>query len=704
MRETREESLRVVLVGQPNAGKTAIFNALTGSRASVGNYPGVTVESRKGHYDYGGAHLEVQDLPGTYSLSSFSPEERVAEDEILNGNPDVVVIVADSNTLLRSLVLMAQMMQLRMNLVLCLNMADESHRAGQKLDIDQMSSLLGFEVLETVGNRGKGIEGLREAIARASAHGAGVDRLVLGKSFDQALDAIEQRVVVASPDSNHRRWIACKVLLGDSRFTSPYANDGRAGREVIDEAIVQRKQIEDETGQDIALFASDKYTAFVRGLLQEVTLSGSRPDARAASDRIDTVLAHRIFGLPLFLLVMYAIFWTTFTLGEYPMSWIESGFESLASWLSGMWPAGSDSALRSLLIDGVIGGVGGVIVFLPNIVLLFLGLALLEDTGYMPRAAHLVDRLMHRFGLHGRSFLPLLTGFGCSIPGIMATRTLENERDRMITMLVLPLMSCGARLPIWMLLIPAFFAPGLRAPMLFLIYMTGIILAMVLALLLRRTVFRGADAPFVMELPPYRLPTLRAIVNKMRERSWLYLRKAGTTILGISIVMWFLASYPKPDSYQVDREVENGLAISAEEIENRRSAEYLQYSAAGHIGRFMEPALRPLGMDWKLGTALVGAFAAKEVFVAQMGIVYSLGGEVDEGTDSLRRAVARDYSPLTGFTLMLLLLIGAPCMATFAIIKRESGHWKWALLQFVGLTGLAYLVSLVVYQTGRLLA
>ena len=365
-------------------------------------------------------------------------------------------------------------------------------------------------------------------------------------------------------------------------------------------------------------------------------------------------------------------------------------------------------------------GVGGVIVFLPNIVLLFLGLAFLEDTGYMARAAFLTDRLMHRFGLHGKSFIPMLSGFGCSVPGILATRTLENPRDRLVTMLVLPLMSCGARLTIWMLLIPAFFPPAWRAPMLWFIYAVGIGLALVLALPLRKTLLRGDDAPFVMELPPYRLPTLRSVIIKMTERAGLYLRKAGTTILGISILLWAATSFPKPASYRVDAEIAAGrivvvdsptptararstgyVRLGRDEVVRRRAAEDLEYSIAGRVGHGLEPVFRPLGFDWKLLTAMVGAFATKEVFVAQMGIVYSIG-DGDKGTEGLRAILARDYGPLVGLSMMLFLLVATPCMSTVVVTRRESGKWRYALLQLGGLTGIAYVLSLVVYQVGRL--
>ncbi len=695
--------LRVALAGNPNSGKTSLFNALTGARQHVGNYPGVTVEKRGGVVDLDDRAAELVDLPGTYSLTSFSPEERIAQDEILEGRYDVIVVVVDATALTRSLVLLAQVMQTGANAVLCLNMIDEARSAGQQLDLAQMQRLLGLPVVETVGHRGRGVEELREAIRHAARAPSRGERLVLGEQMDAALRPVASHLERSALALGDPRWIATKLLLGEPRFVERVrAWGGDAGADALAEAGRQRALLEGETGQDIDLYVTERYFGFVDGLLREVVRHAPRADARRLSDAVDRVLVHPWLGLPIFALVMYAVFWVTFTVGEAPMGWIEGGFAALGGAISGLWPDGSPSPLRSLLVDGVIGGVGGVIVFLPNIVLLFLGLALLEDTGYMARAAFLMDRLMHRFGLHGKSFVPMMTGFGCSIPGILATRTLENERDRLATMLVLPLMSCGARLPIWMLLVPAFFAPTWRAPMLFFIYAAGILLALLLALLLRRTILRGADAPFVMELPPYRLPTLRSVTTRMAERSWLYLRKAGTVILGISIVMWFITAYPKKAAHDVDRAVDSGsVTLSEDEIANRRAAEDLRHSIAGRVGAAMEPALRPLGLDWKLGTAMVGAFAAKEVFVAQMGIVYAMG-EADEQSSDLRAALARDYSPLSGVSLMLFLLIATPCMATIAVTRRESGSWKWAALQLGGLTAVAYVISLVVYQTGRL--
>jgi len=731
------EQIRVAFGGNPNAGKTSLFNALTGAHQHVGNYPGVTVEKRTGTFSIDEEDIELVDLPGTYSLRSFSPEERIAQDELLSGRHDVVVVVVDATALKRSLVLLAQVMQIGVRAVLCLNMSDEAERAGQQLDLDQMRALLGIPVVETVGHKGTGVDELKAAIVEALGRPGATHRVVLGERLDRAIASIVEHLEPGER-LDARAWTATQLLTGHELVIAQLEQQEGSGA-ALEEAARQRALLEAETGLDVDLFVTERFFGFVDGLLKEVMLRKARADSRAASDRVDALLANRLIGLPIFAFVMYAVFWLTFTVGELPMGWIEAGFGWLGAWVNSLWPAGAESPLRSLIIDGLIGGVGGVIVFVPNILLLFFGLALLEDTGYMARAAFLMDRLMHRFGLHGKSFLPMMTGFGCSIPGIMATRTLENDRDRLTTMLVLPLMSCGARLPIWLLLVPAFFPAAWRAPALWLIYAVGIMLALLLALLLRRTILKGDEAPFVMELPPYRVPTFRGLVTKMLERGWLYLRKAGTIILALSILMWAATSYPKRDKHTIDEQAKAGTVqvlkielpdktdaaqraklegaalaaarakapagvevITEGQADGRRASEDLRHSIAGRIGQVMVPVITPLGYDWKIGVGLVGALVAKEVFVAQMGIVYSIG-EASEESPELRSVLRRDYSPLAGFSLMMFLLISAPCIATIALTRRESGSWKWAALQFGGLTVVAYLVALIVFQVGSLL-
>ncbi len=697
---------RIVLAGNPNSGKTSIFNALTGANQKVGNYPGVTVEMKRGSFALGDESYTVLDLPGTYSLTCFSPEERIARREILNPPPDVTVVVVDSTNLERNLYLLVQVMEMNANPILCLNMVDEAGKAGQQLDIELTEQLLGFPVVETVGHRGIGTEKLKEAIRNATRTPSKPQRLVLGERLDRAISVVEPVVAGAKWRTVFKppaRWLAIRLLEGDLEAIAWVRDNCIDPDEITKTYQAEADSLALDTGQHPGLHVADARYGFAAGLLREVRISGMRADARKISDFLDEILCHRIVGVPFFLLAMYAIFWLTFSLGQYPMTWLELGFGCLGGWIDALWAQNPDSMIRSLLVDGIIGGVGGVVVFLPNILLLFLGLAFLEDTGYMARAAFLMDNILHRFGLHGKSFIPLITGFGCSIPGIMATRTLENERDRLTTMMVLPLMSCGARLPIYLLLIPAFFSEAWHAPILMFVYLLGIVLAAGLARLLRSTLLAGEDAPFVMELPPYRMPTLKAILMKMWSRGWLYVKKAGTVILGISLLLWALSSYPEKSEYDVDAAIAAGAGISAEEAESRRTAEDLEHSMAGRIGGALEPIIEPLGFDWRIGTALIGTFAAKEVFVAQMGIIMGLGEEEGEDSPTLRGALQELYSPLVAFCLVIFLLIAAPCMATVAVTRREAGGWRWASLQFFGLTALAYVLTMVVYQGGRLL-
>jgi len=675
---------RILFAGNPNCGKTSLFNALTGARQKVGNYPGVTVERRAAELDLDGERVEVLDLPGTYSLLAYSPEERVAVDQLLTDERDLVVVVVDATNLYRSMVLFAQLLSIPRPMLLCVNMMDEAEASGQLLDLALLEKLLGVPVVTTVAHRGQGIDELRQKLSQLSRK-ASLPRVeVRNDALDQALLPLSAHLAGRCPEFR-RRFNALSLLLAES----PPSDDPELS--FLWERA--RAQLVSATGSDVALYVTHLHFGFVDGLLREVVKKPPRENARDFSNRLDGFLVHPWLGGPLFLLIMYGIFWSTFELGAFPMSWLESAFgwlgEQLFSWLGGR-----SSELASLLVDGVLAGVGGVLVFLPNIVILFFGLSFLEDTGYMARVAFIMDRVMHRFGLHGRSFVPMLTGFGCTVPAMLATRTIESRRDRLTTLFVLPLVSCGARLPIWLLLVPAFFPKELQAPAMFGIYATGLTLALGLALLLRRTVFRGDDAPFVMELPPYRMPTLRAALLLAYERACSYLRKAGTMILAVSIVMWAITSYPKA-------ELSPAEANSPHEIV---AARQLESSVAGHLGRLIEPALLPLGLDWRIGVSLVGAFAAKEVFVAQLGVVSALTEpSASDSQLSLSQFLTRTYTPASGIALMLFLLIATPCMATVAVVRRESNSRLFATLQFLGLTVLGYLLATLVYQIAQFL-
>jgi ferrous iron transport protein B len=694
---TATREIRVAIAGNPNSGKTSIFNALTGSRQRVANYPGATVERKEGSVRRNGVTFRVVDLPGTYSLTASSPEEIIARNFILEEKPDVVVTVLDASNLERNLYLVTEIMELGVPLVHALNMIDVAEYRGIRIDQKKLSQRLGAPIVPTIGNRGKGVEELLEAVAGIGANGndrPGI-RVDYGSLIEREIDGIQE--ALAKERNGHTgpppRWLSLKLLEGDKeikqRISSP---------EILHTAAMGSTRVEDLAGHHAEIALAEQRYHFIDKICRGAVMDPDHPH-ESFSDKIDAVVTHRLLGLPVFLALMYLVFQLTFTVGAVPMEWIEGFFGWLGNGVSSLWAPGSTSALRSLLVDGIIGGVGGVIVFLPNILLLFLAISFLEDTGYMARAAFIMDRIMQKAGLHGKSFIPLLTGFGCSIPGIMATRTLENRRDRLTTMLVLPLMSCGARLPIYALIIPAFFALPWQAPMLWTIYVLGIVLAIGSAKLLRGTMLKGEPEPFVMELPPYRLPTVKSVMIQMWERSALYLKKAGTVILGVSIVLWFLTSYPKLPAENAPAAALDGVAT--EEVENATMADELSYSVAGRIGRAMEPAIAPMGFDWKIGTALIGALAAKEVFVAQMGIVYSVG-EADERSEALRFRLRDAYPPLVGFCIMLFALISAPCMATFAVTRKESGSWKWAALQWGGLTLLAYVLTVAAFQLGSL--
>ncbi|MBN2289524.1 MAG: ferrous iron transport protein B [Candidatus Glassbacteria bacterium] len=816
MQQTQTKSsrteIRVALAGNPNSGKTTIFNNLTGFRQRVANYPGVTVEIQEGDFDHDGTRFRVIDLPGTYSLSPYSAEEMVARNHILEQRPDVVVDVIDASNIERNLYLATQFMELGVNLVLALNMADMARTRGIEFDLEKLSELLGVRIVPTVGHRKEGMKELLEAVREAATEPQKLRRVAVnyGVDIEEQLEKL-LRLLARKDDLCRRygaRWLAVKLLERDREVLKKVKD-----QQISDTAAEASARIESLYGDSAEIILADRRYGFISGACQEAVRT--TVEARhTMSDRIDDVLTSGAMGLPILLAMMYGVFYLTFRLGNLPMRWIESFFELLGGWVGSLWQPESESLLKSLLQDGVIGGVGSVLAFLPYILLLFLGITILEDTGYMARAAFIMDNLMHRIGLHGKSFIPLLIGFGCSVPGIMATRILENRRDRLTTILILPLMSCGARLTIYTLIIPAFFPSAWQVPVLWMIYLTGIILAVLAAKLLRRTLLKGSSMPFVMELPPYRLPMARSVLLHLWDRGWLFLRTAGTLILAVSILLWALSSFPVKKEYERDYQAERaqaertysrGLAevaasldlqpagaallgnilqgaapqaagtvagrdaravegfvrmlseverarrhlgmkgldrpasaaMNAElaalmagmgeeqrnyyaasvfyldrvrapcnkrmaEIDKMMGAEKLGYSLTGRLGRALATVLRPLGFDWRISTALIGAFAAKEAFVAQLGVLYSVE-EAEVGAETLRVKLQRDYSGLVAVCIMLFCLIGTPCMATMAMTRRESGAWSWVLLQWVGLTATAYLLTLAVYQTGLLL-
>ncbi len=676
----------IAIAGNPNSGKTCIFNNITGAHQHVGNYPGVTVEKKDGSCVHKGVRLNFVDLPGTYSLTAYSTEEVVARNYILNEKPDLIIDVVDASNLERNLYLYVQLAELGIPVMLVFNMIDIAKARGLQFDMPLLSSLLGAPIVETVGSKNKGTHRLLNRIVKVLENKTSMPapKILYGRYIEQAISVITEKMneLKIVPGEREQRWTAIKLLENDTEV-----EDQIKSAEIQHIVSERQKHIEFVLGDTAEMLIADHRYGFIAGACHE-TVQTTFEARRSNSDRIDVIVLHRVWGLPIFLGMMYLLFWLTFTVGTPPMEWLDAFFGWLGNTISAAWSPDTLPVLRNLTVNGIIAGVGGVLVFIPNIILLFLAIALLEDTGYMARTAFIMDHLMHKIGLHGKSFIPLLTGFGCTVPAIMATRTLESRRDRLTTMFILPLISCGARLPIYALIIPVFFSESWRAPILWCIYIIGILLAILLARVLRKTLLKGDSMPFVMELPPYRLPTLKGLFIHTWEKAWMYIKKAGTVILAISVVLWVLTNYPKvtPDP-----------SLTPEE---QQSAE-LAGTIAGRIGHAMEPAIKPLGFDWRLGTAMIGAFAAKEVFVAQLGIVYAVG-DADEESVPLRTKLREAYTPLTGICIMLFMLIATPCMATIAMTRRESGSWGWAMFQLIGLTVLAYVITLIVYQVGSL--
>lgn len=695
MSDTQEQAktLKVALAGNPNTGKTTIFNALTGSHQHIANYPGVTVSKIEGTLEHNGVQIDLVDLPGSYSLTAYSIDELVARNFIIHEKPDLIVNVVDSSNLERNLYLSVQFMEMDIPLLLVFNRSDIAKARGYTIDTEILASLLSTTIVKTVAHKGEGLDELKDAILHVGLATAGhrPAKIHYAREIEDEIGRIVPMIdaVPALAKAFDPRWLTVKLLENDSDIKER-AEELSGNDDVVSAALDAALRIKQHFGDSAEVVIADNRYGFISGACQEA-VQNSIEVRHDMSDRIDAIVTNRLFGIPIFLGLMYSVFKLTFTVGEIPMQWIEKGVALLGHAVTAIWPQAWGETVLSILVDGVIAGVGSVLVFLPMIMILFLAIAVLEDSGYMARAAFIVDRAMHKIGLHGRSFIPMLIGFGCTVPAILATRTLESRRDRLTTMMVLPLFSCGARLPIYTLFIPAFFPPHLRTPVLMSLYVIGVIMAALLARLLRATILKGDTTPLVMELPPYRIPTVRGLCIDTWQRSWMFVRKAGTIILAISVLLWFLTSYPKLDNSQLENLSEGEVA-----------AAQLSHSVAGRIGHAIEPVMRVAGFDWKASTAMIGAFAAKEVFVAQMGIVHSLG-DVSEDTESLRSILQREYTPLQAFCIMLFCLISTPCVATIAATVKESGSWKWGALQLTGLTVLAYCTSAAVFQVGKLL-
>jgi len=627
------------------------------------------------------------DLPGTYSLSPYTIEEYIARREILSPRISGIIVVVDTTRLVRNLYLVSQIIETGKPVVLALNMFDEFESSGNILNIEQLSKILGVPCVPTVGNRGRGVLELMSTVLKAVRG----EVPAVGKSprysheTEHALDEIMK--LIEGKTRYNLRWTVVNLLNYGKSFA-----EGK-GASAFDDALFERideirEKLEEIEGRDVQSIITAGRYGFAAGAAAECVKRKSR-EPLSVSDRIDSVLAHKLFGLPIFLLILWLMFQATFSLGEYPMRLIGWFFERLGETVSQVVPQGF---IGSLLVDGVIAGVGGVLVFIPIILILFFFISLMEDTGYMARAAFIMDRVMHFLGLHGKSFLPMLIGFGCTVPAIMATRILESRKERLITMFILPFMSCGARLPVYVLLTGAFFSRQYAGSIIFSLYIAGILLSFLVAKILSLTI--KAPAPFVMELPPYRIPTPRSVLLHVWERAYMYLRKAGTVILTASIVVWFLVSFPR----QPGNGGSDGHAATAGSINN------IEHTYAGRFGKAIEPALRPLGFDWRIGIALVTGFAAKEVIVSTFATIYSVEERNDSGMRSLQNALRRDpaMNPVKAYALMLFILIYVPCIAVLATLRREAGGWKWVALMIMYTTSLAWLISFLFTKAASL--
>lgn len=714
----QRRQINVALVGNPNCGKTSLFNLASGAHEHVGNYSGVTVDAKEGYFDFQGYHFKIVDLPGTYSLSAYSPEEVYVRKHIIEETPDIIINVIDSSNLERNLYLTTQLIDMNVRVVAALNMYDEFEKSGNKLDTVQLSKLFGIPMIPTVCKKGLGVDQLFHTIIEIYEGADFIDKdgklneeiiegikhwhnkyvpdheftqddekhevhshtyrhihINHGPEIEHGIKAIQDvlKKNVSLRDRFSTRFLAIKSLERDREveniiMTLPEKDDIIAVRDAEEKKIVAALKEDCETA-----ITNAKY-GFITGALRE-TFVENRKDDKQMTKALDAIFTNKFWGYPVFFLMMYIMFECTFVLGEYPMHWIEWLVDRLSDFVSGSM---ADGPLKDMIVDGIIGGVGGVIVFLPNILILYFCISIMEDSGYMARAAFIMDKIMHKMGLHGKSFIPLIMGFGCNVPAVMATRTIENRKSRLVTMLIVPLMSCSARLPVYILFTGAFF-PKHSGLVMFSMYVIGIFFSVIMARIFTRFFVKGDDSPFVMELPPYRMPTSKSILLHTWEKGKQYLKKMGGIIMIASIIIWFLGYYPNHDTY----------STPSEQQEN---------SYIGMVGKVIEPVIKPLGFDWQLGVGLISGAGAKELVVSTLSVLYT----DDAGSDNANIASRLDISPLVAFCFMLFVLLYFPCVATVAAIKEESGGWKWAIFTMIYTTLLAWVVTFIVYQIGSL--
>ena len=696
--------IKVALVGQPNVGKSMLINSVSNAHLHVGNFSGVTVDKTEVLFDYKGYNFTVVDLPGTYAFTDYTIEERVTHDYLCAEEYDVIINVVDSTNLTKNLQLTAELLTMSKKVVIALNMSDEAQKEGIAINAEYMSELMGVPCVKVSAVTKEGIEALIDTVLQKHQDKKVKPKLVFSEPVEEEIAQIVWYLDKHRFQSeNSYRNIAIN-LLKNNKKTYEKLHDNPIWTELQPILIEASKHIElHHDSDDVKEAFAEEYASFNRGIVAEVLKQKVKQEKKTITEKIDSVLIHPLFGIPIFLFFMWSLFQLTFEVGAIPMDYIDAFF----GWLGDIVGATiSNEDIRSLVVDGIIAGVGAVVLFVPNIIILFIGIALLESTGYMSRVAFLLDGFFHKFGLHGQSFIPLVTGFGCSIPAYMSARILKNDRDRLLTLFIIGFMSCGARLPVYVLFAGAFFSPEMAGNILFIIYISGAMIGIIAAKVLKMTAFKGVDEPFVMEMPKYRLPSLKLIWHTVLTKTMMYLKKAGTFIAGASMLVWFLSNYPHNLALEAEYAQKIAVASSANEkqkLANQRSSELLEQSYLGSIGKFSEPLFAPLGFDWKMSVALQTGLAAKEVVVSTLGVLYALGSDVTEGDNTLVGAISKNISFASAVAFIVVIMIYLPCLAASVVFTREAGgiRYFFYLLAFTSIV--AYSLAFIAYNVTRIL-
>lgn len=685
-----EKHIKVVLVGQPNVGKSMLTNAMSNAHLHVGNFTGVTVEKTEVYFEYKDYNFTIIDLPGTYMLNDYSIEERVTHEYLMNEEYDLILNVVDSTNMEKNFQLTSELMSLSEKMVLALNMSDDAQKEGIIIDEVYLSQLLGLDAIKVSAAQKIGLKELLDSLVQTYENSYSEAKLVFSEAVEEEITRIGEYLDKHKYYSHiSNRHIAIHLLQNEQK-TYQELHDNPLWTELQPILIEADKHIELHHGtEDIKEIFAEEYASFNSGIIAETVTYQEEVEKLTLTEKIDKILIHRFFGIPIFLFFMWTLFQLTFELGSIPMDWIDGVF----SWFgTSVGKTIANDEIRSLVVDGIISGVGAVVLFVPNIVILFVGIALLESTGYMSRVAFLLDGIFHKFGLHGQSFIPLVTGFGCSIPAYMSARILKNDRDRLLTLFIIGFMSCGARLPVYVLFTGAFFSEDMAGNILFLIYISGAILGLLAAKILKMTVFKAEDEPFVMEMPKYRMPSSKLIYHTVQTKTWMYLKKAGTFIAAASMLVWFLSNYPNVELTQKEN-------LTTERMQELR----LENSYLGQIGKFMEPAFEPIGFDWKMTVALQAGLAAKEVVVSTLGVLYSLGDEVDQDSRSLANTISKNISFASAVSFIVFVMIYLPCLAASIVFTREAGGIKYFVALFIFTSVTAYILSFIAYRVSLLL-